>query len=124
MPRSNDIQENDSGISPVKLSDLTRHLGTIKNELLIFVVLTIIITDLFAYALVKTQDTISKVCGACMGGSTVLMFFLSVLLYFYAMLRLPGTKQELMFEDSAQKTLKAHSRAKRRQVETSLDPQA
>ena|SRR2546423_9541119 len=123
MPRSSNLGDYGSGFSPVKLTDLTKHLGTIKNELLIFVVLIIIVTDIFAYALVRTQDTIPKVCGACMGGSTVIMFFLALILYFYAMLRLPGSKQEFMFEESARKTLKLHSRAKQTRVETPLNPQ-
>ena len=116
MPKTDNIQAFGGVLSPVKLSDITRHLGTLKNQILIFVVMIVIITDFFAYALMTKQDTVPKVCGACMGGSTVIMFFLSLILYFYAMFRLPGTRQELMFEESAEKTLKAHSRVKNKPV--------
>jgi hypothetical protein len=122
MPRTSNPDDYGGGLSPVKLTDLTKHLGTVKNELLIFVVLIIIVTDIFAYALVRTQDTIPKICGACMGGSTVIMFFLSITLYVYAMFKLPGNKQQLMFQEEAEKTLKVHRRAKQR-VKTPLNPQ-
>jgi hypothetical protein len=106
-----DANNGAGGFLPVSVSDITRHLGTIKNELFIFVLLVILITDGFAYALVHETDTRLKYCGVGMGGSTVLMFFISVTFYFYATLKLPSSKQELMFEDSTKENLKSHTRA-------------
>jgi hypothetical protein len=110
MPTATDIQAGGSGLSTL-MSDILKHLGTIKNELLIFVVLVIIITNSFAYALVKTQDMVPKLCGVGMSASTVLMIFLFGMFYAYAMVRLPGTKQELMFLQGAEKSITAHAKA-------------
>lgn len=112
MPRSSNIA---GVLTPVRFSDVLKHLGTIKNELLIFVILVIIISDAFGFALLQTStDWPARLCGVFLVGSTVPMVFLFGTFYVYAVLRLPGTQQELVFAEGAQRAIKEHSRAQKK----------
>ena len=91
-------------------SKVLDHLGVIKNELLIFDVLIGSMIGGGGYSLTHTELVWMKVCG-------VIMYFLMVLVlvgfgtfYAYAILRLPGSAQELIFVSAAQKALAEHKK--------------
>jgi hypothetical protein len=95
----------------IQTADILKHLGTIKNELLIFTVLAALMTNGFARSLVGSTDRFTSLCGVCMHLSTIPMLIGFGMFYAYASLKLPSSTQELMFENSARKALEAHTEA-------------
>lgn len=95
----------------VQVADILKHLGVVKNELLIFTVIAALITNGFARSLVGSTDHFTSLCGICMHLSTIPMFVGFGAFYAYALARLPSSTQERMFEESAKKALEAHSEA-------------
>lgn len=88
-----------------------KHLGIIKNELLIFTVMAVIITNSFGRSLVGSADRFSTYCGYAMHLSTIPMIFGFGMFYAYALWRLPSSTQELQFEISTKKALESHAGA-------------
>lgn len=93
------------------LSGILNHLGIIKNELLIFTILVIIVTNSFGRSLIGSEDQIIRLLGGCMHLSTIPMVFGFGFFYVYAVVRLPGSTQELKFQESAKEAVQTHEDA-------------
>jgi hypothetical protein len=85
-------------------------LGTIKNELLVFVVLTTIVTHGVAYFLSYSGVGWKEVCGVVMHFISIANAFGFAAFYLYALLQLPSSDQEFLFASSAKRTMAEHDR--------------
>ena len=90
------------------LSGVLNHLGVIKNELLIFTILALVVTNGFGRSLVSSEDQTIRILGGCMHLSTIPMVFGFGSFYAYALMRLPGSTQELKFQESAREAVQTH----------------
>jgi hypothetical protein len=95
----------------MEIASILKHVGIIKNELLVFGVLGQVVTHGFAAFLDKSAIQFQQYAGAGLHLCGAGMFVLIGGFYFFALLKLPGSAQELKFEKSAQEALKVHSRA-------------
>jgi hypothetical protein len=91
--------------------EVLKRIGVIKNELLGFAVIVCLILNVFAIPLDKWGSTSAQMAaGLIMHLSTIPILLAFGFLYWYAYLRLPGSQQELLFTEEAQKMLSQHVR--------------
>lgn len=95
----------------VSTKGILKHLGIIKNELLIFTILVCLITNGFALTLTRSQVQLVQYSGLFMHFSTLPMIFGFGWFYVYALLKLPSSAQEAVFAVDARKSIKDHKNA-------------
>jgi hypothetical protein len=89
-------------------SEVVKRLGTLKNQLLVFVMLSSI--SMHAAAVPLSQDDLQwkAICGVIIHFTAVLYLLAFLAFYCFALLHLPSTEQELQFSRTAKKDLDAH----------------
>src|SRR6266496_3702283 len=95
----------------VSTKGILKHLGIIKNELLIFTILVCLITNGFGFSLTRSQNQLVQYSGLFMHFSTLPMIFVFGWFYIYALLRLPSSTQEAKFALEASKSIEEHRNA-------------
>lgn len=88
--------------------EILNKLGTIKNEILIYAVIGIIIINSVGLTLTLDDDPVRTISGIVMHFLSMVIFAGFGIFYVYAFLRLPSSAQELYFLSSADKILKEH----------------
>lgn len=92
-------------------SEILKKLGPIKNELMVFVIVTAFIIHLVGWQLVNNkEEQWIRICGVAVHGVEVILLVGFTTFYCYALFKLPSSYQELLFSQSAQRTLSAHTR--------------
>jgi hypothetical protein len=115
--------------TPVKIDlpvkDVLKHLGIVKNELLIFVLIGVLLLNASAYPLDMMQDPWQKHGGLAMHLCSALMLMLFGAFYCFAIFRLPSSPQELQFEEDAKPIIKEHQRrqTKRKNADEPAQPE-
>jgi heme/copper-type cytochrome/quinol oxidase subunit 4 len=88
-----------------------KRVGTIKNELLGFTVIVCLILNVFAIPLEKGSSTQMQIVGGLIMHLATIPILLGFgFLYWYAYLRLPSSKQELLFSEEAKTMISQHTR--------------
>ena len=91
-------------------SDILKKLGTLKNELLVFVILGCIIINAAAFPLSNSDLQFKYIGGFIMHLLSIFIFIGFGIFYSYAIWKLPGSDQESDFQKSAEKFLTDHKR--------------
>lgn len=93
----------------IPTKDILGKLGTLKNQLLIFAIITSLIITAFAMPLTWAVTPAWKpICGVIMHFITILLLIGAGAFYVYAFFNLPSSAQELEFSNVARKQLKEH----------------
>jgi hypothetical protein len=95
-------------------SQIVKRLGTVKNEILVFAILTAIIIHVVGATLSHTGVLWKDVAGVAMHFIGVIWLVGVGVFYVYAALNLPSSDQELIFADAAERTLRQHARRRLR----------
>ena len=77
--------------------DILNKLGTIRNQLLIFVVIASLIITGFSFPLTLREEAWMRICGVVMHFVTILMLLGAATFYIYAYLCLAPSEQALEF---------------------------
>jgi hypothetical protein len=93
-------------------SDIVKKLGTLKNELLIFVIIGCIIINAAAVPLSYSDKELKYIGGIIMHLLSIFIFVGFGIFYCFAFWKLPGSDQESDFQKSAEKFLTDHKRKK------------
>lgn len=93
------------------ISGVLKHLGIIKNELLIFGTLGQFMTHGSGVYLGQQVEPFQKMAGAGLHVCGVLLLIVFGGFYLFALMKLPGSVQELKFEESTKEALKDHQKA-------------
>jgi len=93
------VLDSQQGVFKAALS----RVAVIKNQLLAFVIVISVVLNASAISLDHSQERFQKVGGTCMHLSTVLITVLFGVFYCYALFRLPGSQQELIFDEHGRK---------------------
>jgi len=110
-------------------ADVLKHVGTLKNELLVFGVIGCVLLNGSAFLLDTKTDQAQKWGGLAMHLSTIPLLFLLAGAYLFALFYLPSSRQELMFSEEASRMIEQHQTKmvrRRRTVrrETTVGPEA
>jgi uncharacterized membrane protein len=104
----------------MNLKPVLQHVGVLRNQLLVFVILGVVILNLAAYSLRSETDDWVKICRVAMHFLALVIFVGSLVFYCWLLVRLPGTAMEREFSKGARAALKEHrQQRKRRQSCTS-----
>jgi uncharacterized membrane protein len=94
---------------------ILNRLGIVKNQLLVFVVLILLILNGSAAALDRQTAThLQQAGGLVMHLASIPIVLLGIGFYIYAYLRLPSSAQELVFVTEAQTITKEHEKRRNR----------
>lgn len=99
----------------MNLKPVLERVGVLRNQLLIFVILGVIVLNWFAGDLSKDSERWVKKCGVIMHFLTVPIFVGSLVFYCWLLVRMPGTALEKEFSNDAEAALKKHKQKKERQ---------
>lgn len=106
------------------ISGVLKHLGIIKNELLIFGTLGQFMTHGAAVYLGQQVESFQKMAGTGLHVCGVFLLIIFAGFYLFALKNLPGSVQELKFEESTKEALEDHKKAlPRRQRKTKPEAQ-
>jgi hypothetical protein len=83
-------------------------LGTVKNQLLVFIILSAVLITGFAFPLSHSTITWKAVCGVIIHGITVFMLIGFGGFYAYATILLPANQQQLEFGNTVNQSVAEH----------------
>lgn len=86
-------------------SDVVKRVGTLKNQLFVFVVLSYIPMHVVAVPLTNDAVQWKAICGVVIHFTAIFYVLLFLAFYCFAMLYLPSTDQELQFARTAKNDL-------------------
>lgn len=98
----------------MNLKNILEHVGLLRNQLLIFVILGLALLNACAYNLTRQSETFLKVSGVIIHLLTVLIFIVAGAFYCWLLVRMPGTAMEREFSAGAETALKEHSQQKKK----------
>jgi len=94
--------------------DVLKRVGIVKNELLAFTIIICLILNVFGIILGQHEDHGQKIVGEIMHIASILIVLGFGYVYVYALLKLPGSQQELIFTEEAKKMVAEHKRRRRK----------
>lgn len=92
------------------VGEFIKRLGPIRNPVLATGILGSSI--IFSFSSSLARDPVTQVHGIMMHYCAILLIFMTVLFYCYAMLRLPSSAREQRFEEDSAKIVEEHRKKK------------